>query len=245
MKSKRYFPVITTLMFTSNLAIGSTIDLSGNYQFQKCTVNVINRTSLDISDYYEDYNDPFAFFTNSAHPGVTLPGPQRQNNCHWTVKLPKSGEIPFTWNSKNEQCILNGAYGYSATSTNPVCSTGEKSVLKKQDWDAWISASKIGKKVLLSSIPGTNTPQEVSIGFGHGVLNSPCGGITLVKNIDNQGKAHYAAVMQTGTRAWSYEISQPASNELANDNYGGTCYIPKVTMLDNDDVQQIMSQISQ
>ena len=242
MKYKRYIPA---LAFTSTLAIGSTVGLSGNYKFQQCTINVKNHTSLDISDHYEDYNNPFAFFTDPAHPGVTLPGPQRQNKCHWTIKSPKSGEISFTWNSKNEQCILNGAYGYSATSSNPVCSTGEKSTLSKQDWDAWINASKNGKKVLLSNIPGTDQPQEVSLGFGHGVLNSPCGGITLVKNIDNQGKAHYAAIMQTGARAWSYEISQPASNELASDNYGGTCYIPKVTMLDNEDVQQIISQINQ
>ncbi len=219
---------------------------SGNYQFQPCTVDVPNQPTLDISDYFEsvtDYNgvyrkgysDPFEFYTDNVNaPGVTLPGPSRQAHCSWKVGT------NFTWNSQSEQCILNGTFGNSDTKPTKCTMNDNAMITDNSQIAKWTNSN--GQTIMITGIPGEAGPVPVTIGFGHGVLNSTCGGVALVKNTDSSG-THYAAIMQVDARAWSFEISQPASTNLASDNYGGTCYIPEVTLLKPEDVQNILSQL--
>lgn len=205
------------------------------YQFQQCTLDVTNKNTLDISDYYENFNNPFAFYTNPNYPGVTLPGPSLGASCGWTVGR------NFTWNSQNEQCILNGTFGNSSNPPTQCTITDGAVITDNSLITRWTYNN--GKTIMITGIPGESGPVPVTIGFGHGVLTSTCGGVALVKNIDAQGNVNYAAVMQVDARAWSFEISQPASTNLASDNYGGTCYIPQVFLLSQADVLNVLSQL--
>lgn len=229
-----------SFLLTTPLFANDTITLSSGYKFGLCTVDVTNKTGLDISDYYNNFSNPFAFHTNPKYPGVTLPGPERQARCDWTTGKPKKGQTQFTWNKQKEQCILNGNYGYFPTKGS--CSTGEPSKMSKADLLLWKKEAESGRLVYLKGIPGTTTDTPVMIAYGHGVLNSPCGGVTLVKNTAH-GATNYAVVLEVGARAWSYEISSPASGHLAADNFGGTCYIPAVFQLNDSDVQKITHQL--
>jgi len=250
--------VLIKILLTSGLMIYSinakaseniSIDISSEgYQFQPCTIDPTYKPTLDISDYFESaiddngvyrkaYSDPFEFYTSSniEDAGVTLPGPWHQSTCGWKV-----GDN-LTWNSKAEQCMLNGTFGNSETPPN-TCTMLDQAQLPANLVAKWTHSN--GATIMISGIPGETKPVPVTIGFGHGVLNSTCGGVALVKNFDTlTGKTNYAAIMQVDARAWSFEISQPASINLASDNWGGTCHIPDVTLLKSADVQKILAQL--
>lgn len=243
MRLKKSSIALISILAAISISNADPIKLQQSYEFQKCNIDVQNNSSLDISDKYNDFPNPFEFYTNPKYPGVTLPGPDRQKHCNWTINTPTQGETRFTWNSQQEQCILNGQYGYFDPNKD-TCSTDETSIMSHPDREKWYAAAINGKIVTLDNIPGAKGPQQIMIGFGHGVLNSPCGGVALVKNETPDGQIKYAAILQVGTRAWSFEISNPANTYLANDNYGGTCYIPEVFILSNSDVDSIIKQLA-
>jgi len=217
--------------------------LVGPYNLTPCTVDVSQGEvqGLDISDVYVNYPNPFEFYTSANDPGVTLPGPDRASKCHWTTGTPAAGEVPFTWNSMAEQCILNGVYTSIYPYEKDTCVTGEKNVMPYEDRKIW--SESVGKSVMLT-VPGESSPVEVVIGVGHGPLNGACGAVSLVQNTSKTYSGDtvttYAAVARIGTRAWSYEISEAAAIHLAVDNRGGTCYIPNVAMMTDADVQTIL-----
>ena len=227
---KRLYMTLSTMMalvVISCVSSASPIAIqfkNGDMTLSACTLKPCNDANdpmnqgddcvgTDISNNYAVYPDPFAFYTSPDHPGVTLPGPERGEKCHWQV------DKNFPWSANAETCILNGTYWNTGN-----CSTGTKKI----DTDvlaAWTKAAQDGKTIQVKLPDGTVI--SAMLGFGHGVLDGACGDITLVKQGDN-----YALVMQNGARAWSYEISSPASTHLAPDNYGNTCYIPDVALLD-------------
>ncbi len=237
---KRLLCVYVGFLLTTPLLADQPIMLSPGYMFNPCTINVTNKTGLDISDNYDNFTNPFAFDTDPGYPGVTLPGPERQEHCRWTTGKAETGQTQFIWNQQKEQCILNGPFGYFPAGGS--CSTSEPSTMSQADLAIWKSEADSGRLIYVNGIPGTSKLTPVMIGYGHGVLNSPCGGVTLVKN-NAFGVTHYAAVLEVGARSWSYEISEVANNYLAKDNYGGTCYIPAVFQLNNNDVQKITYEL--
>jgi len=222
------------------------IGLVGPYVLEPCTIDVSKAPTpgLDISDNFANFPNPFAFYTSPDHPGVTLPGPDRQAKCNWTIGTPSGVEVPFVWNAKDEQCILNGVYTSNYDPKPEVCVTGETNVMSLEDREIW--SASVGKSVMVSGIPGESEAVEVVIGVGHGPLDVPCGGVALVQNVslvDGESVTAYAAVSRIGTRAWSYEISEAAAIHLARDNRGGTCYIPNVDMMTDEDIQNILKQL--
>lgn len=183
------------------------------------------------------FPDPGAFFTNSDYPGVTLPGPDRMKNCKWTVGK------NFTWNAQQEQCLLNGPYWSHPTADNLQCTSGAKFNSQLMPWiNAVVTATDKPRMIMMTlNIPGEGTKTvPVALGFGHGVLGTTCGGVSLV---EYNGK--YAAIMQTGMRAWSFEISSPTNSYLDANNTSGahSCMIPKVYQLSDEDVQAILSTL--
>ncbi len=227
--------IIGIMGFISNAVFASTstiVPITLTQNFTACTLSVspFSHQGIDISDNYANFNNPFAFYTNPQYPGVTLPGPQRAAHCNW-VQTKTNTTKPFLWNAQNEQCILNGAYGYF---NGNQCSTGGTI---PQDLSDWVNAAKAGKTVAinLSTPDGTSKQVQVMLAYGHGVLNSHCGDVTLVKQGNN-----YVAVLQVGARAWSYEISQPANTHLDPSNVGGTCLIPQVSALNHDQASSIL-----
>jgi hypothetical protein len=101
----------------------------------------------------------------------------------------------------------------------------------------WIDLASKGATVNVSLQISANrtTTVPVILAYGHGVLSSNYGDVTLIQQADENSKMKYVAVMQSDTRAWSYEISPPANAYLNSGNVGGTCFIPKISALSNDE----------
>jgi hypothetical protein len=130
-------------------------------------------------------------------------------------------------------------------------------------WQAsYESGSVIKPQITFTDSEGTQQTVDVTLGFGHGVgyydpaskatKNLGCGQVALVRQCQDQGGFYtndncesfeYIAVMRTGTIAWSYEITPPASIALAANNYGDTCYIPQTALLPDSNVNDILTQL--
>ena len=183
------------------------------------------------------FPNPDEFFTNSnKYPGVTLPGPDRMKSCQWKVGT------NFTWDAQQEQCVLNGPYWSHPTMNNLQCTSGAKFNSQLMPWiDAVVATAGKAEPPIIKmtlTIPGEGSKTvPVALGFGHGVLGTTCGGVSLVEY-----NGEYAAIMQTGMRAWSFEISTPTSTYLDPHNTSGSdsCMIPKVYQLSDADVKQIL-----
>jgi len=236
------------------------VELTGNYDLEPCSYSAKPRQGVDISSNFKKYPNPFVWpdgrdaTHNPANAGVTLISQGRQAKCNWDISNPTpEGKVPFLWTAENEQCILNGNFG-PMNSTHTTCTNGDSypEYFTPEMIEKWANATNYadnsvwpptGRMVKVKGIPGEGDKEvEVAIGAGHGVLASPCGGVALVKNIQNDS-TNYAFIMRTGTIAWSYEISSPARYHLATDNSGGTCYIPDVAIMDEADVLKIMDQL--
>jgi hypothetical protein len=230
----KYISLVFFSAFSISAFASTPLQITLTQKLQPCTLSVSPFVKgIDISDNYANFKDPFQFFTNPKYPGVTLPGPDRAKKCNW-VKEGDPGSN-FTWNAKNEQCILNGAYGYFQGSN---CSTGGQLPTNLLGWAAKAKAgATVDVLLTLPNQPPKNV--KVMLGFGHGVLNSKCGGVTLVEYNGN-----YVAVLQVGARAWSYEISQPASTHLDLNNTGGTCMIPNVVPLSPNQASALLEAAS-
>lgn len=217
---------------------GEVVDLS-NYNFQPCVIQTDGNDYADVdkADHFANYPDPFAFYTNNKEEdhGVTLVGPSRQKTCGWV-----QGEN-FTWTADEEQCILNGGY-WNFPSTNGATahgSTGNPMVMSVDNLKKWNAAINQFVKVRIAD---EADPVDMAIGYGHGVLKCRPGDVALVRNLQRDGTTyHYAAILMVGTRAWSYEISPPASHHLAQDNNGGTCYIPDVAQMTREDALKVIA----
>jgi hypothetical protein len=186
---------------------------------------------MDIANDYNNFKDPFAFYTNNNYPGVTLIGPDRAKKCGWVVGT------NFEWNAVWETCILNGQ-GYPLEWSAPHCAndkysskvTKESFVTLFTDFQNYAlnKAVKVknndGSMAYLTTVNLNGTQIQAAMSIGHGVLSGMCGDCFLV---EQGGK--YVALLQTCVRAWSLELSGGANVWLAEDNVGGTCYIPKVT----------------
>ena len=71
--------------------------------------------------------------------------------------------------------------------------------------------------------------------IGHGVLDGKCGDLALMKFKDN-----YLINYQTGPRAWSLELSQPAISYLdPSGAAGGVCDVPDVVAVNWDDIYKV------
>lgn len=211
--------------------------------YQPCTIDVskvgadcgpLNSAScdgVDIAMNYAKYPDPYAFFTDANHPGITLlKGSACQNKG---VKL--------TWNSQSEQCILNGqgypisadhacssgkyAPGISQAAYNQLVSSWYNMAMNKSTKSFQASAGADAYVVNLKLEDGT--PIQAALSMGHGVLDGKCGDAFLVKVNDK-----YVLLLQTDIRAWSLELSPGANTWLDPANVGGTCIIPEVRKID-------------
>ena len=186
---------------------------------------------MDIADDYNNYKDPFAFYTDPDHAGVTLIGPARGAKCNWKVGT------NFQWDATWETCILNGQ-GYPLEWSSAHCAnnkysaavTPESYVTLFNTFQSYALnkatkfANEDGSTAYLIKYVLDGKPIEAAMSIGHGVLTGLCGDCFLV----NLG-TNYVALLQTDVRAWSLELSGGANVWLAPDNVGGTCYIPKVT----------------
>ena len=197
--------------------------------FKDCTLDTTT-PGFDIADDASKFPNPFEWYTNPAYPGVTLPGPTSLARCKWTL-----GQN-FQWNKIENSCLLNGQ-GYPVEE-NPKCSNDKYSGTKDEFVEtynnfrnSYNNAEKIDNgdgsfaNVRTVSVEGLN--YEVALSIGHGVLNGLCGDCFLIKNNNK-----YVLQLQTDVRAWSLELTGGANVWLANDNYGGTCYIPEVAKVD-------------
>lgn len=176
---------------------------------------------------YAKYPDPYAFFTDANNPGVTL---LKGSACQ------KKG-ISLTWNSQNEQCILNGQ-GYPLTADHG-CSSGKyASNVDASQYKNFVSqwyniamnkAQKVNQPIAGADAYVVNVKLEdgsqvqAALSMGHGVLDGKCGDAFLVKVNDK-----YVLLLQTDIRAWSLELSPGANTWLDQSNVGGTCIIPEV-----------------
>lgn len=221
----------TTTTSPTSPAANNGVSLSGDW---KACVLATNIPGADIADNAALYPDPFAFYTDPEHHGVTLIGPARGSKCGWKVGT------NFVWDLDWNTCILNGQ-GYPIDMQYLHCSnnkyaTNEQDFLdrvhKFQDY-----ALQKGKQFVnpdqsvayLTTFTLDGEKIEAAMSVGHGVLSGLCGDCFVVKQ-----DGRYVALFQTDVRAWSLELSGGAHTYLASDNYGGTCYIPDVKKVSCD-----------
>eukprot|EP00128_Syssomonas_multiformis_P017022 Colp12_sorted_trinity150504_noHs@32557 len=219
--------VLGCCLLLSPLAAGHPVDavktISPTEGFQPCVVQCQapepEKTGCDIAQDVSKYPDPFAWYTNPDHPGVTLPGPAKKS-CP-----------PFSWNTNEQTCFLNGQ-GYplddAKRCANQQYSISAEDFQAKLDyWHSIRETTKTtqvdGNTVYLAQIQDVG---EVAISVGHGVLGGKCGDCFLLKYQDK-----FVAQLQTDVRAWSLELSSGTNIYLAQGNYGGGCMIPEVKQI--------------
>lgn len=199
---------------------------------QDCIIST-NIPGADIADDAREFPNPFEWYTNPSHPGVTLPGPESLKKCNW--KLGKN----FIWTEKENTCILNGQ-GYPLE--NEARCGNELYRENKEKFVLTYNAFRdhAYTKAIATPLPDGSTAYITELNFqgkkiqaamsvGHGMLDGLCGDCFVIKNEDK-----YVFHLQTGVRAWSLEITGGASTWIASDNYGGTCYVPQVEKVSCD-----------
>jgi len=190
---------------------------------------------MDIADNATQFPNPFLWFTNTSHPGVTLPGPYIQNMCGWAAT-----GTAFQWTTSQNTCFLNGQ-GYPL-SGSPRC-INQKYATNASDFQRIVTkfmyaVTNLAKPVVnsdrstayVASFSINGTAYQAAMSIGHGMLSGLCGNCFLIRNA-----GQYVLQLQTDVRAWSLELSGGANVWLASNNYGGTCYIPDVLQISCDD----------
>ena len=215
------------------------LSLSLSLPFQPCILTTTS-PGADIADNASQFPDPFAWYTNPSHPGVTLPGPQMKAKCGWKVGS------NFQWDTQKNTCFLNGQ-GYPLEGT-PQCNNGLYATnpadftkistkfiqLSRQKAKPFTNGDSSIAYVAHFNYQGNSI--EAAMSIGHGVLNGLCGSCFIIKN-DNK----YVFQLQTDVRAWSLELSGGANVWLASDNYGGTCHVPEVLAVDCNEMMDAMA----
>ena len=212
------------------------------HSFVPCVIDVskvgascsaANPTECDGADIAQNYSlwpDPYACFV--CGPGVTL---LKGSRCD-------TDGVTLVWNSKEEQCILNGQ-GYPLAASHG-CSSGRYAAgVTAGSYNAlvtgWYRMATIGGKAVFQPNAGADAyvvdlkledgkPIQAAVSFGHGVLDGKCGDTFLVK-VGNK----YVLLLQTDIRSWSLELSPGANTWLDSSNVGGTCIIPEVRRIDS------------
>jgi len=186
----------------------------------------------DIADNANDFPNPFAWFTNPAYPGVTLPAGR---HC-------EAQGAAFKWTPAENTCLFDGGgypfpYTYDGTLAKPVCSMDIYSHgvdAFKQTFTNWQKLAVNAPKDSTSSarlvkvkLPGTSQVVTAAISIGHGVLNGLCGDCFIVSY-----NGLYMVQLQVDVRAWSLEATTEAALYVNPGDYGGNCRIPNVATID-------------
>jgi hypothetical protein len=157
----------------------------------------------------------------------------------------------FEWNSTKQTCFLNGN-GYPLTSSSLNHCTNQQYDVTKEELDylqkAWLDmkcnystpvytrpidqpTDENDIAYLVDIILQDGQTVQAALAFGHGVLDGKCGSCFLVEHNNR-----YVVLLAVDSRSWSLEISTGANLYLAQDNVGGTCYIPKVKHMDPKEI---------
>ena len=137
---------------------------------------------FDIAQDFTRFPNPFAWYTNIAYPGVTLPGPILKLRCHFQMG------VNFVWLKDEMSCILNGQ-GYPLDE-EPRCANGVYDKNEPSFNALYNEYYKISQKVARKTVIDGNQVSilnfhlkgikfEAAMSIGHGVLGGKCGSCFL------------------------------------------------------------------